>query len=326
MNLRTVVSLVIARSPEPQRLPVRVEGERVFHSTVPERPAALFFTDDFGTAPLLWVAETYEPLDQEQPTPPPPNDQEPKTKASPVADDYIAPLQVLAEHDAGWAAAYRVNDFNGDLVGASGNGELVSPERVIVIGERVRGFAMFFRLGTWYAALTKCSYAKGYRCRMEFHILDPAFEQPVNGHSGSYILDSGLPSESSGSYSALRCASTLHAHSYTLAHSRAQQTVLPRARLEGAMKGDSLKRHRRDCPRRTVQTLAMRGRTRWQLRCRFQLELAPSPCIGVPPKSSCCRYSTVVSHNALASLATWSNLSVAATNRCVTCMAWGADL
>ena len=68
---------------------------------------------------------------------------------------------------------------------------ITQTNRVITFGNRVRGMAMFRSLGKRYLALTKCSYGKGYRCRLEFHLLDPAKEKTIAGHPKSYDLDPG---------------------------------------------------------------------------------------------------------------------------------------
>ena len=81
---------------------------------------------------------------------------------------------------------YEVDPVTALLYPISGTGQ-----RVITYGNRVRGMAMFRSLGSRYLALSKCSYAKGYRCRLEFHLLDEANEKTIAGHSKSYDLDPG---------------------------------------------------------------------------------------------------------------------------------------
>lgn len=171
-------------------------GGRPAAMTVAEKPSSLFY-DPVDS--LLYVGEYAEPIEDQGVAEPAERSESAKTDEPMPKDDSSAERLVNPEHvssvtgESGRAGAYFV-DAHGNIP-FSLTSEDAEPVSVIMIGERVRGIAILRRLGRRYIALSKCSYAVGYRCRMEFHELDPAYSTTISGIKGSYYLDSGLPPE-----------------------------------------------------------------------------------------------------------------------------------
>ena len=135
---------------------------------------------------------------------------QPLTLASPV-DKRASPSPVASHHsialtgESGWVAGYKLNLANGLPQAAVSSSTykppgytshpVLRPDHIVEVGSHVRGVCFFRRLGINYIAVTRCAYAKGFPCAVEFHFLpDPASVRTGSyTFSESYTLDPGLP-------------------------------------------------------------------------------------------------------------------------------------
>ena len=68
--------------------------------------------------------------------------------------------------------------------------EELEVDRILFIGEGVRGIAVFTQIGRRYMAVERCSNRPGYVCRVEFHRVD---DLEVDDTIPLYMLDPGAP-------------------------------------------------------------------------------------------------------------------------------------